>query len=85
MITTYFPHITLYDEGTVSLVRELLDAASVGGHRRGSHVAAHHLGFPPPLDLQTAPCRWRHDTSTSTLYNTRSLTARQLTKVSKIF
>ena len=55
MITTYFPHITLYDEGTVSLVRELLDAASVGGHRRGSHVAAHHLGFPPPLDLQTAP------------------------------
>ena len=55
MITTYFPHITLYDEGTVSLVRELLDAASVGGHRRGSHVAAHRLGFPPPLDLQTAP------------------------------
>ena len=59
MITTYFPHITLYDEGTVSLVRELLDAASVGGHRRGSHVAAHRLGFPPPLDLQTALCRWR--------------------------
>ena len=59
MITTYFPHITLHDEGTVSLVRELLDAASVGGHRHGSHAAAHHLGFPPPLDLQTAPCRWR--------------------------
>ena len=59
MIKTYFPHITLHDEGTVSLVRELLDAASVGGHRHGSHAAAHHLGFPPPLDLQTAPCRWR--------------------------
>ena len=52
MITTCFPHITLHDEGTVSLVRELLDAASVGGHRRGSHAAAHRLGFPPPLDLQ---------------------------------
>ena len=40
MIKTYFPHITLHDEGTVSLVRELLDAASVGGHRHGSHAAA---------------------------------------------
>ena len=42
MITTYFPHITLNDEGTVSLVRELLDA-SVGCHRRVSHDDAHHL------------------------------------------
>ena len=80
MITTCFPHITLHDEGTVSLVRELLDAASVGGHRRGSHAAAHRLGFPPPLDLQPRPAD-SDDTSTSTPNNTRSRTAaRQLPK-----
>ena len=84
MIKTYFPHITLYDEGTVSLVRELLDAASVGGHRRGSHAAAHRLGFPPPLDLQPRPAD-SDDTSTSTLSRTAARQLPQKVSERKIF